>query len=225
MNIIALADIHGEVSRVRAFVSQKPSADLILLVGDITHFRGEKEAAEILDLLKQTRIPLLAVSGNCDFSEVDDFLIREGIGIHGRWVTRGGITFVGLGGSLLWLGQTPNELPEEAYETFLSRLAPELPSNQPVILVSHQPPFGTDTDLASNGKHTGSRSIRKFIEQYKPLICFTGHIHEAVGIDRISPTRIINSGPFFNGLYGSAEVTDTLESLTIKNIVNNKPKR
>ncbi len=225
MNIIALADIHGEVSRVREFVSQKPSADLILLVGDITHFRGVKEAAQILDLLKQTRIPLLAVSGNCDFYEVDGFLIQEGIGIHGRWVSHGGITFVGLGGSLIWHGQSPNELSEEAYETLLSRLAPELPSNQPVILVSHQPPFGTDTDLASNGKHTGSRSIRKFIEEYKPLICFTGHIHEAVGIDRISPTRIINSGPFFNGLYGSAEVSDSLESLVVKNIVNNRPKR
>lgn len=206
-------------------MAQKPEADLLLLVGDITHFRGIKEAEEIVNVLKQAEIPMLAVSGNCDFAEIDDYLIREGIGIHRRVISLGGITFVGMGGSLVWLGQSPNEFSEESYERFLSEIEKNLPLDGPLILVSHQPPFGTDTDLASNGKHTGSTSIRKFIEHYKPLICFTGHIHEAMGVDRISPTRIINSGPFFNGLYGYAEITDSVDTLAIKNLVNYNQRR
>ena len=49
--------------------------------------------------------------------------------------------------------------------------------------------------------HVGSKTIRKFIEQVKPKLCFTGHIHEGIGIDFIGECPIINPGPFRKGKY------------------------
>jgi hypothetical protein len=48
--------------------------------------------------------------------------------------------------------------------------------------------------------------VRTYIETRQPLICFTGHIHEAKGIDRIGRTQIINPGPLWKGGYAYAEV-------------------
>ncbi|MEO1289117.1 MAG: hypothetical protein AAFV93_15240, partial [Chloroflexota bacterium] len=72
----------------------------------------------------------------------------------------------------------------------LEGLDPDIPK----ILVTHQPPYGTKADSTWTGKHVGSHAIREFIELEQPLICFTGHIHEAVSIDTIGKTKIINSG-------------------------------
>ncbi len=61
-------------------------------------------------------------------------------------------------------------------------------------MVSHQPPYDTINDQVSPGVHVGSNSIRKFIEEHQPLVCFSGHIHEGTGIDHIGNTAIVNPG-------------------------------
>ena len=53
----------------------------------------------------------------------------------------------------------------------------------------------------------GSKAVRAFIEQRQPLICFTGHIHEGVGVDQIGKTNIINPSSLSEGNYAYAEVT------------------
>jgi Icc-related predicted phosphoesterase len=40
-------------------------------------------------------------------------------------------------------------------------------------------------------------------------LCFTGHIHEGIGIDRIGRTVIVNPGPFRSGHYAYAEINVT----------------
>ncbi|MBN2117454.1 MAG: hypothetical protein JW730_12835 [Anaerolineales bacterium] len=71
----------------------------------------------------------------------------------------------------------------------------------------HQPPFGTRNDLIQGNVHVGSKAVRKFIERYQPLICFTGHIHEGTGIHQMGNTRIINPGPLSEGSYAYADIT------------------
>lgn len=68
-------------------------------------------------------------------------------------------------------------------------------------------------DQVSPGVHVGSKVIRQFIERHQPLICFTGHIHEGIGIDHIGHTVVINAGPAGAGNYAVAET----EGKTIKN--------
>ena len=148
----------------------------------------------------------LAVPGNCDLPETVECLRRMGIGLHGGSVVLDGLTFVGVGGSLPCPGRTPHELSESELGDALQRGVTRAVADGPRVLVSHQPPYDTTADLASNGMHVGSRSVRAFIEEHEPLICFTGHIHEGVGIDTIGPTKIVNPGLLRHGAYAFAEV-------------------
>ena len=46
-----------------------------------------------------------------------------------------------------------------------------------------------------------STAVRKFIEEFQPDVCLTGHIHEAKTEDQIGKTRIVNPGLFEEGGY------------------------
>ncbi len=58
------------------------------------------------------------------------------------------------------------------------------------------PPHGTAVDRLKSGVHVGSRSVREFLLARRPAVCLTGHIHEAVGSDRVGSTLVLNPGPF-----------------------------
>ena len=67
------------------------------------------------------------------------------------------------------------------------------------IYVMHSPPWGTHLDRIQGGHSVGSRSIRKFIEAFQPLLTLHGHIHEAPRLsgdykDRIGKTLCVNPG-------------------------------
>ena len=80
------------------------------------------------------------------------------------------------------------------------------PENKPLVLVSHQPAKDTVTDRITIGLHVGSTAVRGFIERRKPVLCISGHIHEAQGTDRIGTTTLVNPGPFAEGRYLWAEL-------------------
>ena len=64
----------------------------------------------------------------------------------------------------------------------------------------------------------GSKTIREIIETFEPLICFTGHIHEAPGIDEIGVTKIVNPGPLGTRSYAYLNITDKINTLEIRKI-------
>jgi uncharacterized protein len=206
MIIITLTDIHAHIAALSKLGNQLRSADLVLLGGDITHFGHKKEMAGMIGLIRSFNPSVYAVSGNCDYPDAEEFLMEENIGIHGLTREFQGHAFYGLSGSLPCPGKTPHEYSEEEFEVFLRDLAysPRLPQ----IMVSHQPPYDTINDQVSPGIHVGSKSIRKFIEERQPLICFTGHIHEGTGIDHIGNTVIVNPGPAGTGTYVLTEISD-----------------
>jgi Icc-related predicted phosphoesterase len=196
MIILGLSDIHGDLSKINKITSSVSASDLILLVGDITHFGREEEAGTMLSIIKNLNPHILAVSGNCDFPVVEYYLEQEGLSIHRSGRLINGIGFIGVGGSLTTPFNTPNEISEDDLSAYLDEAMSNLPPDIPFILVSHQPPLNTCCDRIHSGEHVGSLSLRIFIEKYQPLICFTGHIHESVGIDAIGKTKIINPGQF-----------------------------
>jgi Icc-related predicted phosphoesterase len=218
MKVVALMDIHGELSCLGGLSAELAEADVVLLAGDITHFGREGEAQQVVDSIRQMNSRILAVSGNCDYPDVEDYLRREGLSIHRRSVVLDGVGFVGVGGSLTCPGRTPNEVSEDDFEQYLAEAVSELPPGIPMILVAHQPPFETVNDVTNIGKHVGSRSVRGFIERHQPLICFTGHIHEGIGVDAIGETKIVNPGPFRNGQYAYAKLGDRVEELDIRRL-------
>ena len=71
MKIIALTDLHGKTGILKPLSAQLKTADLVVLCGDITHFGRKKEIANIIAQLGDLNPALLAVSGNCDYPEVE----------------------------------------------------------------------------------------------------------------------------------------------------------
>ncbi len=208
MIVVALTDIHGRTERLADVAGDLAAADVVLLTGDLTNFGREREAAEVVDAVRAHNDTVLAVTGNCDYPEVGDYLTAEGIGLHGGHRVIDGVAFVGLGGSLPCPGWTPNELTDGQLKRRLRDAVGDLDAELPWVLVSHQPPAGTSLDRVRSGDHVGSRSVRDFIEGFEPLVCFSGHIHEGAGTDAIGPTRLINPGPLHMGHCAHAEISD-----------------
>jgi Icc-related predicted phosphoesterase len=215
MKIVALTDLHGNVERLDGLAPAIAGADLVILSGDITHFGGEREALAVVNAVRGINANICAVPGNCDYPGVLAFLEREGLSVHERVREFGGFQIAGVGGSLRCPGRTPNERTEEEFGDALAKLAKNLKKGAPLVFVSHQPPRDTLCDLARGGLHVGSVAIRRFIEEVQPLVCFSGHIHEASGIDFIGVSKLANPGPMADGGYAWAGLTGRVEELRL----------
>jgi len=218
MVIVALADIHGKTERLKVISQDLSAADVVLLVGDLTNFGRRAEVSRVVRAVREYNDCIFAVLGNCDYPEVGVYLAGEGLNLHRKSIIVNGVAFVGVGGSLPCPGRTPNEITEGDFDTFLKEAVANLDTDVPVILVIHQPPLHTVADLARNGKHVGSKSIRSFIAEAQPMICFTGHIHEGRGIDSIGKTKVVNPGPLREGGYAYATVNNEISMLEIRGI-------
>lgn len=217
MKLVALTDIHGKMDGFEQIAETLQAADLILLTGDITNFGWRsRHVARVLDAIKNFNTRILAVPGNCDTEVVANYFDKTGINLHGAVKSVGGIDILGLGGSIPCPGHTPNEYSENEMDQILHLAARDLSDEKQFLMVSHQPPFGTLVDQTGNGKNVGSHAVRRFIEIFQPRICFTGHIHEGVGTDKIGETQIINPGPFSGGGYTYAEIDKKVRKLEIR---------
>ncbi|MFA4662694.1 metallophosphoesterase [Pyrococcus kukulkanii] len=196
MRILAITDIHGNYSAVKALAKGVQDFDVILVAGDITHFGKGREAERILSPLLETKKPILAVMGNCDGKDVLETLEKLGISVHDRRIEIRGVGIVGFGGSNITPFSTIWEFPDDVIYESLKR-------NYKAgdLILTHAPPYGTKLDKTFSGLHAGSRGLRRFIEEEQPPICICGHIHEGRGIERIGETIAINPGPLSRGYY------------------------
>ncbi|UCB45501.1 MAG: metallophosphoesterase [Spirochaetota bacterium] len=206
MVIVGISDIHGHIEAIENASEILSKADLVLITGDITHFGRREDAESIIDKVKCYSKQLYAVPGNCDYPEVGSYLSIESISLDGQCAVIDNFAFIGIGGSLPCPGKTPNEYTEEDFAVMMNELKKKIPKDLPCILITHQPPFGTRCDLVRSGEHVGSRALRSFIIEKKPLLCFSGHIHEAHGVDTIGITKVVNPGPLLHGGYALADI-------------------
>ncbi len=219
MNIIAITDLHGKKNILPSLAPELESADLLLLCGDNTHFGKKKEMEEIMLQLRGKIPAIYAVTGNCDYPEAEKYLVAEGISLNASVKKFGNYTLVGLSGSLPCPGRTPNEYSEEEYEAILGALS--IPAGEPLLMISHQPPYNTLNDAVSPGFHVGSKIIRTFIERYQPLVCFTGHIHEGRAVDHIGHTMVVNPGPAGTGNFTLATIEENeVKNIRLRNLFN-----
>jgi Icc-related predicted phosphoesterase len=217
MKIVAIPDMHGSAKGLDRLSKDLSKAEVVLLAGDLTNFGGQKEAADIVVEVRRYAKNIYAVPGNCDYSDVINYLTEQGINLHGKGVVINGFALIGVGGSLPAPGHTPLEYSEKELEDLLNQALSDVPDDSPLILMAHQPPINTNIDQVAPGRHVGSKAVRTFIENYQPLICFSGHIHEGVGIDSIGKTKLINPGHLRTGGYAYAEVGESIHVLEIRN--------
>jgi Icc-related predicted phosphoesterase len=144
---------------------------------------------------------VLALSGNLDRREVIPFLEQDGVALHGKGLVKGGVGIFGCGGSNITPFGTPTELSEDEIYATLRAGYDFVRDVRPLLMVCHTPPFDTKCDRIRSGQPVGSTAARQFIEEVKPEVCISGHVHESAGVDRIGPTQIFNAGPFKGGGY------------------------
>lgn len=209
MRLLVISDIHGNFQRIKQLNSQilHHIPDLIILCGDITHYGNMSTAYDTLNQLAAGSIPTFFVPGNLDPSELrNQSNIPHARNLHGNSVKSNEYTFIGLGGSVYTPFQTPFELRENKIQTLLYLAYNQILTKSKHIIVSHNPPYNTQLDKTSLGDHVGSKALRAFIVETQPLLVLCGHIHEALGIDRINNSLLLNPGPLFDGYYGIVEI-------------------
>jgi len=82
----------------------------------------------------------------------------------------------------------------------LEKLFKGAPKTRPILLLSHNVPFNTPLDQINNkesprdGQHFGSLIARRLIDEYYPLVCIGGHMHEHFTSCKLGKTTCINAG-------------------------------
>lgn len=210
LKILVVTDIHDRVRYVKKL--KGIDRDITIVVGDITYFKSGDYALKILKLLENSK-PLLFVPGNCDDYNLLQFKrVNKITNIHGDVAEydTNGLAFIGLGGSNITPFNTLIEFSEEEiWDILLGALSKVRSKTIKLVIVSHVPPHNTVVDLTHSGEHAGSTSVRRFIEEYEPILCICGHIHEARGMDRIGNTIVVNPGPLMYKYYALIDISSS----------------
>ena len=206
MKLLTVGDLHYNMRQFDWLLDRASAFDIVIIAGDLLNIAGHVDLdTQILVVEKYLQrlgesTRLLVCSGNHDGDRRDangefftDWLEK------GRW---GNI--LADGGSLLlgdWLFSLcpwwDGPVGREKVSAFLETEAGK--REQKWFVIHHAPPF--ETRPAWNGKRDfGDAGLRAFIEQKKPDVVLSGHIHNAPfrqengWYDRIGQTWIFNAG-------------------------------
>ncbi|MFW6361971.1 MAG: metallophosphoesterase family protein [Spirochaetota bacterium] len=204
MRVLLVSDIHGNEAALGRCADEAAGADLLICAGDLTHFGGVPEARSVLRALRDLHPNVKAVAGNCDNREIESYLQGEGVLLGTAVENFHGLRLAGMSGALPGPVPTPYEVSDQDIGNSLAQLAED--ADQPLILVSHQPPHGSVADRAMKIKHVGSRSLAAWISEHQPLIVISGHIHESFGHKLSGATHVINPGAFKEGRYAVIDI-------------------
>jgi len=193
LKILIFSDIHGDLRALEKIVAQP--ADLYIAAGDLSTFgRGLDRCGEVLKPLGER---LWVLPGNHEtHGDTLAFCERYGFVDFHRQVralpsASGPTQWAGLGYSNVTPFNTPGEFSEEE----ISKALAAFDGLQPLYLVVHFPPVGTQLDEFAPGKHAGSPTLRSWVDRVQPAYLFCGHIHECAGrSDRLGPTQCFNVG-------------------------------
>ncbi len=198
MRVLVASDFHGKScsgSNLENFLEN--GYDLLVILGDLTQLGAPCQADELFNRIDKANVPIFSIPGNCDPKGIVEVLESRDINLHSKIRNFNGLTFVGLGGSNKTPFSTPFELTESEIWNELDSLTGQVEGGW--ILVTHVPPYGTQSDLTSDNIHAGSKSVWRIVSERKPLINFCAHIHEARGIENFGRTTVVNAGPISEG--------------------------
>ena len=181
MRILVAADIHGVLPVYRWLVDQTSSVDVLVLAGDLLDADFEEQqrlqAVEILNILRQSQIPVFYIMGNDDNVPLDyeGELIKP---LHGRRIEISDYNFVGYQYTPPFLGES---FVKEDAEIARDLVSFEALVDERTVLVTHTPAFGS-LDLCDSGS-VGSRGLTDFLVRKSVLAHIHGHIHHCFGVD------------------------------------------
>lgn len=115
-----------------------------------------------------------------------------------------------LGYSNITPWRCPRDISEEEIASKMANLMSKVDAGSEIIYNIHVPPFDSGIDSAPELNNdmrpkvgpggqlmmtpVGSRTVRKYIELYQPLLGLHGHVHEGRGFSKIGRTICFNPG-------------------------------
>ena len=188
MKILAFTDIESNKKHAQIIMDKvkKHNPDVIVFAGDLSFFGLDIEG--MVKFLVSLNKTVVLVHGNHDdeielkvlcsrhknlkFIHKDTFEINE-------------YMFIGYGG----------EGFDEKTKDMENFMLKQDTTCKKVILVIHQPPYGTKLDKLPFHGHVGNNSVNKIIKKLKPTVAFFGHLHEHFGkSDKLGSTLLVNPG-------------------------------
>lgn len=190
MRILAFTDTHGVKQYIDILLKKSKEVDMLVCAGDISDWGQDIEKQ--LEYFKKAKKPMLIIPGNHE----DEGSLRNICKkfnfcsfIHCGSYEIGSYIFFGYGGGGF------SEVDKD-FEKLAERFKASMSNAKKIILVTHGPPYGTSLDYLSGLGYRGCRSIRKFVEEAKPILHICGHLHDNAGnTDTIGKTIVVNPGP------------------------------
>ncbi|MDH3353267.1 MAG: metallophosphoesterase [Nanoarchaeota archaeon] len=185
LRILAAGDLHGNfnIAKKLSEKAKKEKVDLVVLAGDVYGYEEGDEG--ILEPFYRAKQKVLFVPGNCDFDKDCIELSKHGRNIHNYYVTYNGVGIAGIGSQNWKLS-----LNQEDFNRIKGNFE-RMRSNKK-ILVSHLHSEGTSAEFSGI---PGEPVLRKAVQEFKPDLLISAHIHEAEGIeDKIGKTKVIQVG-------------------------------
>jgi len=189
--IMIAGDIHGDQGLVKKLAkkAKKEKVDLIILAGDLTFF--ETSVKNLIGPFVKTKKQILLLHGNHESIATIDFLCKKypnTKNLHGTSFSIKETGIFGCGGTDIGANPLTNQ---EFFKT-LKKAHEKIKNKEKKIMITHMHPSKSKAEFSG---FKGSEGIRKSILTFKPDIIFSGHIHEAEGIEeKIGKTKVINIG-------------------------------
>tara|TARA_Y100000310_G_C20516796_1_gene731573 strand:- start:450 stop:1034 length:585 start_codon:yes stop_codon:yes gene_type:complete len=185
MKFVAFVDIHASPTMFKKLQAtvKKEKPDFIICAGDFTIF--EQNMEEMMKKIAKLG-EVLIIHGNHEDENVTEMLCKKYkmTFLHGKSVTKKGVTFLGWGGG----GFEEKDSDFEAY-------AKKAKTDKKIVLVTHAPVYGTKTDLIWN-EHRGNKSFADYAKKKGVRLIICGHFHENAGKhDKLGKTLVVNPGP------------------------------
>lgn len=185
MRVLLLSDIHSNTRNLEDILKRE-DFDLLLIAGDLTHFR-KQDVITIDEVVSKYAPECYAVHGNCDNREIISYDLNAINFVHGKSLELEELTIHGIGGSLKTPFGTPSEYSEQDFEEILRNFK----FSDFNLLISHSPAKYI-LDRTNYGENIGSEVIRRYLDNFQ--IALTGHVHESFGVYR-DQRIVVNPGP------------------------------
>jgi hypothetical protein len=169
--------------------------------------------------LAKNKIGLIIMCGNDDNWKLDEEISKSDYALNpdiNTLILSNKIEVVGESGSNISPFKCPRDMEERVLNDRIRNKLKSVKNMESAIFVFHAPPFDSSLDNAIELdkdlkpvmiggqvviKPVGSKSVRKIIEEYQPLISLHGHIHESPGVIKIGNTMCMNAGSeYSNGI-------------------------
>ncbi len=198
----------------------EPTPDLLLYAGDdLARFKcsdtNTDHLSELARLTKHQRS--IYVRGNDDPPPTGpQFDPKYTTNLHTAPYTHESLVFIGQEGSTRGPGLLT--YTEEEVQQHLSEQRTAYEDHTP-ILVTHTPPFGLlDIGKRFGQQHIGSKAVKAFIEDFKPLLTVCGHCHQFGGrAETLEYGTVINiashDGPTDPGRYALITIDTSNKSI------------